>query len=91
MFCAAAKDTSLKPLSFVFSCRLCFPTVVPKVPSLPTFALNSLVLVSTFISDLGHQNFEKGILGCVMLVVGTYKANVKIFCLGWRLGVLQLQ
>ena len=32
MFYAAAKDTSLKPLSLVFSCRLCFPTVGPKIP-----------------------------------------------------------
>ena len=42
MFCAAAKDTSLKPLSLVFPWRLYFPTVGPKIPSLPTFALKSL-------------------------------------------------
>ena len=52
MFCAAAKYTSLKPLSFVFSCRLCFPTVGPKIPSLPTFALKSPTKI--LISDLGH-------------------------------------
>ena len=50
--CAAAKDTSLKPLSLVFSCRLCFPTVGPKIPSLPTFALKSPTNI--FILDLGH-------------------------------------
>ena len=52
MFCAAAKDTSLKPLWLVFSCRLCFRTVGPKIPSLPTFALKSPT--SIFISDLGQ-------------------------------------
>ena len=87
MLCAAAKDTSLKPLSLVFPCRLCFPTVGPKIPSLPTFALKSPTKILT--SDL-LQNFEfvvKGVLGCVILILrrrmGTYeyKANVKIFCL----------
>ena len=52
MFCAAAKDASLKPLSLVFWCRLCFPTVGPKIPSLSTFASKSPSRI--FIWDLGH-------------------------------------
>ena len=52
IFFAAAKDISLKPLSLVFPCRLGFPTVGPKIPSLPTFALKSPTKI--LISDLGH-------------------------------------
>ena len=69
MFCTASKDTSLKPLSLVFSCRLCFPTVGPKIPSLATFALKSPTSILYRIWGICYTEFVvQGILGCVILI-----------------------
>ena len=80
---AAAKDTSLKPVL----------TVLPDCWAKNTFSPLFRVKIVNQNLNVGSgasviQNFEfavKGFLGCVILIrrrrMGTYKANVKIFCL----------
>ena len=87
MFCAAAKDTSLKPLSLAFS--TVFPDCWAKnifSPQLRVKIVNQNFNIRSGASII--QNIElviQGILGCVILILrqrmGTYKSYVKIFCL----------
>ena len=72
MFSAAAKDTSLKPLSLVFSCRLCYigsgASVIQNFEFVLKDILDCVILILRLRMDI-------------------YNANVKIFCLkadgGW--------
>ena len=89
MFCAAAKNTSLKPFSLVFSVQ----TVLPDCCGKNTFSAHFRVEIANQKFNIGsgaslieHFDFAvKTILGCVILMVrrrmNTYMTNIKIFSL----------
>ena len=56
MFRAAVKSISLTPLGEVVEWRLNYPTVEPKIPSCPTFALKSPRTI--LMSLAGHLSYR---------------------------------